>query len=100
MVFRRFIRLNMAGKTFTLLLFIFCMYPCSAKENEYLLSSPSRKTSVYFWVSDNKNACYRVEFAGTAVLGESKLGIIREDGDFSSNLTLESVSDVETVKAD
>jgi alpha-glucosidase len=92
--------LHMAGKTFTLLLFIFCMYPCSAKENEYSIDSPNRKISVFFRLSDEKNACYRVEFSDAAVLGESKLGIIREDEDFSKDLSLESVSDVEVIKAD
>lgn len=92
--------MNTASRIFVLLLSIFCMYPCSAKENEYLLSSPGKKISVYFWVSDNKNACYRVEFSGTAILGESKLGIIREYEDFSKDLSLESVSDVEAVKTD
>ncbi|MDD5063995.1 MAG: glycoside hydrolase family 97 catalytic domain-containing protein [Phycisphaerae bacterium] len=90
----------MAGKTFALLLSILCMNPCSAKENEYSLSSPDKRISVYFRVSDNKNACYRIEFAGKAVIGESKLGLIREDEDFSKNMSLESVSDVEIIKAD
>jgi alpha-glucosidase len=92
--------MNTAGRIFVLWLSIFCMYPCSAKENEYLLNSPDKKISVYFRVSDNKNACYRLEFSGTAILGESKLGIIREDEDFSKDLSLESVSDVEVIKAD
>ena len=88
----------MASKTFAVLFFMFCMYPCSAKENEYSTSSPDKKITVYFWLSDDKSACYRIEFAGTAILGESKLGIIREDEDFSKDLSLESVSDVEAVK--
>ena len=93
----RFRRMNTAGRIFVLLLFIFCMYPCSAKENEYSIDSPDRKISVYFRVSDNENACYRVEFSGTNIIGESKLGIIREDGDFSKGVTLDSTSNIDRV---
>lgn len=38
--------MNTASRIFVLLLSIFCMYPCSAKENEYPLSSPDKKISV------------------------------------------------------
>jgi alpha-glucosidase len=94
------LRFDKARISFVILLFMSCMFPCSAKDNEYLLSSPDKKISVYFRVSDNKNASYRIEFAGKAVLDASRLGIIREDGDFSNGLTIESVSDVKAVKAD
>ena len=59
-----------------------------------------KKISASFWISKDKSACYRVEFSGTAILQESKLGIIREDADFSKGLSLESVSDIETIKTD
>ncbi|MFZ0034449.1 MAG: glycoside hydrolase family 97 catalytic domain-containing protein, partial [Sedimentisphaerales bacterium] len=61
---------------------------------------PDKRISVSFWISDVKIACYRVEFSDTPILGESKLGIIREDEDFSKGLSLESASDVEAIKAD
>ena len=100
MGFRRFIRLNTAGKIFVLTLFIFCTQHCLAEEKECAINSPDGKISVYFRVSGDKDACYRVEFTGKAVLGESKLGIIREDEDFSKDLSLESVSVAEIVKTD
>jgi hypothetical protein len=80
-----------------LTLFVFCTQPCRAEEKECAFNSPDGKISVYFRISGDKNACYRVEFAGEAVLGESKLGIIREDGDFSDGLTFDSMSDVNRV---
>ncbi|MFA5253000.1 MAG: glycoside hydrolase family 97 N-terminal domain-containing protein, partial [Phycisphaerae bacterium] len=100
MRFRRFIRLNTTGKIFVLTLFVFCVQHCLAEEKECVINSPDGKISIYFHVSGNKNACYRVEFSGTAILGESKLGIIREDEDFSNDLTLDSALDVEAVKTD
>lgn len=102
-------KFNVLCKTFVLF-FTFYMYPCSAKEigNEYKISSPDEKLSVYVWISGSKNAYYRIEFSGTTggeqsrttVLQQSKLGIIRDDSDFSTELSLESVSDIETVKTD
>ncbi len=90
--------MNTASKTFALLLFISCMCPCSVKENEYVINSPDKKISSRFWISNDKCAYYRIEFSGPAILQKSKLGIIREDEDFSNGLTVESVSDVEAVK--
>lgn len=39
-----------------------------------------------------------VRYAGKSILRESKLGIIREDEDFSRNLSLDSASAIQTVK--
>ncbi len=100
MGFRNFARLNAAGKILVLILFVFCSQHGFAEEKECALSSPDGKISVYFRISGDKNACYRVEFAGNAVIGESKLGIIREDEDFSNGLSLDSELDVEAVKSD
>jgi hypothetical protein len=90
-------RLNTVSKIFALLLFMFWVQACRA-EKECAMNSPDGKISVHFWVSSDKYAHYRVEFSGTAILGESKLGIVREDEDFSKDLTLESISGVEAVK--
>ena len=85
-------------KAFALLHFAFCLCPCMAKDNEYSISSPDKRISVYFWISDDKSAYYRIGFSGAAVLQQSKLGLIREDGDFSKGVSVDSVSDIETVK--
>lgn len=97
MGFRDFIRLNTAGKILVLTLLVFCVRHCRAEEKERVINSPDGKISVYFRLSDEKSACYRIEFAGKAVLGESRLGIIREDVDFSDGLTFDSMSDVNRV---
>jgi hypothetical protein len=87
-------------KTFVMLLFLSFIYTCPVKGNEYTINSPDGKITAHFCVCGEGNACYRVEFRSAAVIGESKLGIIREDEDFSKGLSLESVSNVEVAKAD
>jgi alpha-glucosidase len=84
-------------KTFVLMFCIFSFGICSAGEDEYSISSPDGKVVVFFGISSGK-PCYRIEFSGTTILRQSELGIVREDGDFSKNLSLESVSCIETVK--
>ena len=106
------IRLNVVSSIFLFLVFVCCM-SCLAKEGENMISSPDKKIAVYFWLSDatlrssdslrsTSQMCpvYRIELAGKPVLQQSKLGLIREDEDFSKGLVLESVSDIETIKAD
>jgi alpha-glucosidase len=78
----------------------FCLYSCSAGENEYSISSPDEKTSISVWMSDDKGAFYKIKFCDTVVLQQSKLGLVREDGDFSKELSLKSASDIETVRFD
>ena len=69
-------------------------------ENEYTIRSPDEKISVHFRLSDEKSWLYKVDFDGTEILAESKLGIIRGDEDFSRNLSLESASLVERVESE
>lgn len=89
-----------AAKLSVLLLLIFYLYSCSATETEYVVCSPGKKISVYFWISNEKNACYRVGFSDTIILQQSRLGVVREDQDFSKHLSLETGSDVETIKTE
>lgn len=81
-----------------LLPLIFHLSSYSAIETQYGVSSPDKRISAYFWISDDRNACYQVKFLDTVILEQSRLGMIRGDEDFSSNLTLESASDLETIK--
>jgi hypothetical protein len=75
------------------------IYPaCPCREKKYVISSPDDNISVQFRISGNKNAYYTVEYGGRTILGESKLGIIREDEDFSENLSIESISRIDTIK--
>ncbi len=92
---------NIIMKMFALLLLALKLYPacpCRAKKNT--VTSPDRNISVLFSISQNKNPCYTVRYLGKLIIGQSKLGIIMEDEDFSKNLSLDSVSSIETVKDD
>lgn len=60
------------------------------------VTSPDKKISVHFELKDG-NAFYSVFFSGKQILALSKLGIVREDEDFSSKLSLESISPVEPI---
>ncbi len=71
---------------------------CPCKEKRQIITSPDRNISVQFLVSQNKNAFYTVKHAGKLILSQSKLGIIREDENFSEDLFLDSVSNTEIIK--
>jgi hypothetical protein len=86
---------------FALLFLAFRLYPvCPCRERKYVISSPDDNISVQFRISANKDACYTVIYADKSIIEESKLGIIREDEDFSGNLSIESISRIDTVKDD
>ncbi len=91
--------LSIAGLSLLVLL-RFHLHSYSAVETDYVVSSPDKKVSVYFWMSNDKNACYRVGFSDTIILQQSRLGIVREDQDFSKNLSLESASGIKTIKSE
>jgi len=50
------------------------------------ISSPNKKITVQFSIKDKK-AGYRIQLDNKEVLGNSALGVVREDGDFSQNLS-------------
>lgn len=50
------------------------------------ISSPNKKLTVQFSIKDKK-ASYRIQLDNKEVLGNSALGVVREDGDFSQNLS-------------
>ena len=64
--------------------------------NDYILKSPDGKISVDFSLTSYGEPFYTISYSGVIVLRQSKLGIIRSDDDFSTNLTLESASDEST----
>lgn len=63
------------------------------------ITSPNKELTVSLIIRD-KQAFYTVNRLGDKVLDESSLGLIREDQDFSKNLTLISSSKNELVKDD
>ena len=74
----------------TLSTYVFCI-------ESHELKSPDDKISVNFWITPTGAAVYSVSYSGSTILKQSKLGIIRSDEDFSTGLTLDSVSNVSAV---
>jgi hypothetical protein len=93
--------MNNKIKIFAILFLTLPLYPacpCRAKKNT--VTSPNRHISVHLSISKNKKPCFMVRYLGKLILGQSKLGIIMEDEDFSRNLSLDSVSSIEIVQDD
>jgi alpha-glucosidase len=63
----------------------------------YTLNSPNAKISVSFWLTSAGEPVYSVSHSGSTILKQSKLGVVRSDEDFSTNLTLDSVSNESVV---
>jgi len=78
---------------FSLLAFLLCAlsFSCLAQKS-YTLQSPDKTLSVNFWITKNGDAMYSVSSKKKTVLENSKLGLLREDEDFSKELSLVSAS--------
>ncbi|RPI04554.1 MAG: glycoside hydrolase family 97 protein [Ignavibacteriae bacterium] len=84
-------------KLFPLLLFVFISFPSAQAKSRYTLQSPDKNISIHVLLTAQKTVCYTIEYTGTAIIEESKLGLIREDCDFSRDLALDSVSRMKEV---
>jgi len=74
----------------SLLLALPLLHGCGQKD--YTVQSPDTRISVAFEMLEGGSPAYRVYHSDSLVIQRSDLGIIREDEDFSENLTLDSVS--------
>lgn len=85
-------------KKFTLLLCMFCCILVTAcNKNNLLIKSPDSNLKVQINHDSEGALSYSVFYQDNQIMKSSKLGIIREDDDFSKNLNLDSVSDIEKV---
>jgi hypothetical protein len=78
------------------LIIAFINYPLCCF-GDYTLGSPNAKVSVTFSLTPAGEPVYSVSHSDSIILRQSKLGIVRSDEDFSTNLTLDSVSNVKAV---
>jgi len=62
-----------------------------------IVKSPNSKISVNVWLNSAGEPVYSISHSGSTILKQSKLGIMRNDADFSANLHLDSVSSVSVV---
>ena len=82
---------------FLMIIFVIGFFTKTFCKESYIIKSPDTKMSVNFWLTSAGNPVYSVYFSDTTILKESKLGIIRSDEDFSTGLTLDSVSSINVV---
>jgi alpha-glucosidase len=82
----------------TILATALCLcHPSFAKDDNAVVS-PDKKISARLQLSADGKATYSVYHSNTLVIAPSKLGIVREDENFSEKLKLESATKAEVVK--
>jgi hypothetical protein len=74
-------------------IFLVC-FICKAQDVNYAINSPDNKISVS---CNPVELNYSIQFEGEKVLSNSKLGLVREDADFSKDMKLIKVSPSTTV---
>ncbi len=72
------------------------VFACKQNAEKWVMS-PSGKIMVDFRVNEQGQPYYNVEFAGSPVIENNTLGIVREDADFSSGMTITEVTETEPV---
>ena len=80
-----------------LLLLVFLFSFAVQAQKEYTVYSPDKTIAAKVWIDGNGNPLYSVSRKGEVVLEKSKLGLVREDEDFSKSLNLVAVSPVSTI---
>lgn len=67
------------------------------KPTNYSFVNSDKTIKVVFYLNDNNSPNYKVFFKDKLVINTSDLGIIREDGDFYTNLKIVAVSKVKPI---
>ena len=68
-----------------------------SQDSVFNLSSPNGKIKAKLNLSPEGIPTYAIDFNGKPILGESTLGIMLSDGDFTKGLKIESVSETKAV---
>ena len=89
---------NLVFLAVLMLMVVFFYQSCKPGEQNNTVSSPDKKITVHLVMSPDMKAYYSVLYGDSIVIKNSRLGIVMEDGDFSEQLALESVSPVEIIK--
>ena len=80
-----------------LILFLITFFSNAFCKETYTIKSPDEKITVDFWLTSAGNPVYTVSHSGSIILKQSKLGIVRNDEDFSTKVNLDSASNVSVV---
>jgi alpha-glucosidase len=84
-------------KKLILVQFLFISLFSFAQKQPVEILSPGQKIKVQVRVDASGQATYTVHYGDSTVLEPSRLGITRQDGDFTKNLSLDAVSKVKAV---
>ncbi len=87
----------MKGLKFLTYFFFFISFISCETENDNKLSSPNGNILVLFDFTEDGEAIYSITFKDSVVIKNGKLGIIREDADFSRELESNSESDTKLI---
>jgi alpha-glucosidase len=79
----------------TVFLIVFTLSFVFGKTQGYTISSPDKKIVV---TCNPADAVYNIKYKGEIVLADSRLGVVREDEDFSQNIKVIKASSPATVK--
>jgi len=80
-----------------LLQFLFLILISCTHENNNRIISPDGNIAVLFDLTDDGEAIYSVTFGDSIVMENCKMGLVREDADFSRELERNSSTDCETI---
>ena len=84
---------------YTILSLAISINSCSINTiSENQVNSPNNKIVVTFSLSEENQPFYNIRYDNTLILQDSRLGLIRSDLDFSTDLTLHSISDIEVIQ--
>ncbi len=70
----------------------------SFASEKYTLKSPDNKIEVILQINEKGKVGYSILYEGITIIHPSKLGVIRNDGNFSTGLILDSVSAIQKVE--
>lgn len=82
----------------TILFFAVSLGAANAEEGGHTVASPDGRLQVVISLGDGGAPQYAVKLGEKSVLRPSKLGLIREDADFSQSLKLAKISEVRQVR--
>ena len=86
-------------KTYLILLVTsFLLISCHQEKNNFTLKNPDNSIAIELYSAANKHLVYRIVKNNSVVIDSSRLGLIRSDSNFYTDLKISKVSEVKLVK--
>jgi hypothetical protein len=83
---------------FALILVSILVTTSCTKPANYSVKSPGGDINVAFSLSKSGSANYTIYYKNKPIIEKSMLGIIREDADFTSNMKIDSISEISSIQ--